>query len=83
MSSGNVIKSEIKSKDNYKSFDLGAMVGAGLNYRLGTSTWLNFDLNYTNGLIDISKSTSSWNANRNFGMSLGVAFPIGTYTAAK
>ena len=83
MSSGNVVKSEIKSKDNYKSFDLGAMVGAGLNYRLGTSTWLNFDLNYTNGLIDISKSTSSWNANRNFGMSLGVAFPIGTYTAAK
>lgn len=83
ISTGNVVKTETNSKDNFKGFDLGAMVGAGLNYRIGTATWLNFDLNYTNGLIDISKSTSGWNANRNFGMALGVTFPLGTYTAAK
>jgi len=83
LTTGTIVKSESLSKDNFKGFDMGAMVGAGFNYRIGTSTWLNFDLNYTNGLIDVSKSESSWNANRNYGISLGVAFPIGTITPAK
>ena len=83
MTTGATINTKTNSRDNYKSFDAGAIIGTGFNYRIGSSTWLNFDLSYTNGFMDISKSVSTWNSNRNFGVGLGVTFPIGTITQEK
>jgi len=83
LASGAVVKTETDSKNNYKSFDFGVMGGIGFNYRIGTATWLNLDLNYTNGLTDVTKGESNWNANRNYGIAVGVAFPLGTIKQAK
>jgi hypothetical protein len=75
---------EIKgdSKDAFKSFDFGFVAGGGFNYRLKKNVWLNVDLVYNNGLIDISEA-ESWNANRNLGLSAGVTFPLGTVLPSK
>ncbi|MEO7309186.1 MAG: porin family protein [Chitinophagaceae bacterium] len=76
-------ETKTETKANYNKFDLGGMVGAGFNYRVGTATWLNFDLNYTNGFSDITKDDNTFSSNRNIGVSLGVAFPLGTIKSAK
>ncbi|MES2775955.1 MAG: porin family protein [Bacteroidota bacterium] len=80
---GTKVRTEANSRDSYNGFDFGAIVGTGFNYRIGTATWLNFDLNYTNGFSDITKSDASFLSNRNYGIGLGVTFPIGTYTPEK
>jgi outer membrane protein W len=78
------IKNEVKtdSKDGFKSMDLGFVAGGGVNCRLQKNIWLNVDLVYNNGLIDISEA-NSYNANRNIGISAGVTFPLGTVIPAK
>jgi len=77
-------KTEVKtdSKDGFKSMDLGFVAGGGVNCRLKKNIWLNVDLVYNNGLIDISEA-NSYNANRNIGISAGVTFPLGTVIPAK
>jgi hypothetical protein len=72
-------KNEVKtdSKDGFKSMDFGFVAGGGVNYRLQKNVWLNVDLVYNNGLIDISEG-NDYNANRNIGLSAGVTFPLGT-----
>jgi outer membrane protein W len=76
----NTIKTD--SKDYLKSIDFGFVAGGGINYRLQKSTWLNVDLVYNNGLIDISEG-NSYNASRNLGISAGVTFPMGTVLPKK
>jgi outer membrane protein W len=77
-------ETEVKtdSKDALKSFDFGFVAGGGINYRLQKNVWLNVDLVYNNGLIDITES-NDYNANRNLGISAGVTFPLGTVMPAK
>jgi outer membrane protein W len=71
---------KIKSKENYNSFDFGVVVGTGFNYRIHKKgIWLNFDLNYTHGFLDLSKNTDINNANRNLMASVGIGFPLGTF----
>ena len=70
------------SKNDLKSFDFGFVAGGGINYRLQRSVWLNVDIVYNNGLIDISEA-STYNANRNLGISAGVTFPMGTVKKPK
>ena len=55
----------------YKSFDVGITAAAGLNFRLASSTWLNTDVAYYNGLQNISKTNSN-NRNRNIELSIGL-----------
>lgn len=69
------ITTTVDSKDLYNNFDAGLMGGAGFNYRLAERTWLNFDLAYTHGLIDVAGNKSSSKAqNRLVNVNLGVAF---------
>ncbi|MCA0238707.1 MAG: PorT family protein [Bacteroidetes bacterium] len=68
----------INSKDVYEGFDAGLHAGAGFNYRLAERTWLNFDVAYTHGLIDVAGSKSGSDAqNRLVNVNLGVAFGFG------
>lgn len=75
---------ELKSMDYLKHFDFGILVGTGFNYRLSPGTWLNVDLAYTGGLIDIVKSNTIYSPfaptkhNHSIALNVGVTFPIGT-----
>lgn len=59
--------------DVFNDFDLGVNVGAGANVRLASHTWLNLDLGYTHGLIDV---TDMNNMNRNLKINAGLMFGL-------
>lgn len=61
------------SRDDYNTFDVGLMGGVGFNYRIKEATWLNFDVAYTHGLIDVTKKAST-GLNRNVNINLGIAW---------
>lgn len=63
----------------YNIFDLGITGGAGLNYELSRKIWLNFDVRYGLGLIDVARPDNVNLKNRNLGINLGLSFPLGTY----
>jgi len=71
------------SLDYTKHFDLGILFGTGINYRLKPGTWLNVDLGYTSGLLNIVKpntQTSSFTPseyNQSVALNVGISFPIG------
>ena len=62
----------------FNVFDLGLTGGLGLNYELTQKVWLNFDVRYGLGLLDVTKAPGSIQ-NRNLGINLGLSFPLGTY----
>ncbi|WP_373514446.1 porin family protein [Persicitalea sp.] len=64
---------------NYNAIDAGLTLGAGFNYRLKNKVWLNADLRYGLGLVDITKSDANKLMNHNIGINLGVSFPFGKY----
>ena len=64
---------EVDSKDYFESFDAGVNVGAGFNYRLAESTWLNFGVAYTHGLLHVVKNGPD-SSNRNVNVNLGIAW---------
>lgn len=66
--------SEGKSKDALKGLDLGATIGGGLNVRIAPATWLNADLSYYLGLVNVAESGDF--KNRNIGINIGVTFPL-------
>jgi len=41
-----------------KNFDFGSLVGAGLNFKINRSIWLNTNIAYYQGLIDVLKDYS-------------------------
>lgn len=63
----------------YNDFDLGLTLGAGFNYRIQKKIWLNADIRYGVGLLDITTSPSNRLSNHNFGLNLGVSVPLGTF----
>jgi outer membrane protein W len=72
------VTTTIDSKDTFENFDVGLHIGAGFNYRLAERTWLNFDVAYTHGLLDVAGSKSGSDAqNRLVNVNLGVAFGFG------
>lgn len=75
---GNDINGE-GSNSTYRPFDLGATAGIGFNYRIDPKVWLNFDVRYGVGIIDITRSDANSRYNQNVGINLGVSFPFGTY----
>ncbi len=75
---GNNINGDSNSRV-YNVFDLGLTGGLGLNYELTRKVWLNFDVRYGLGLLDVTKDSNSNIQNRNFGINLGLSFPLGTY----
>lgn len=64
---------EVDSKDYFEGFDVGVNVGTGFNYRLAEATWLNFNVAYTHGMINVVKSGPEA-SNRNINVNLGVAW---------
>ena len=75
---GNDLYGEADNR-NYNPIDAGLTLGVGLNYRLKNKVWLNTDIRYGLGLIDITKSNANRILNNNIGVNLGVSFPFGTY----
>lgn len=69
-----VLTRELKSKDYYKSFDLGLTAGAGLNIRMVKNTWFNADVTYLHGLTDIRPTSKQHN--RGIGANVGVNFGL-------
>ena len=63
----------------YSPFDLGMTFGGGLNYRLQNKIWLNFDARYGVGLLDVTRLDNSDVKNNNWGINVGLSFPLGTY----
>jgi opacity protein-like surface antigen len=63
----------------YSPFDLGLTFGAGLNYRLQDKIWLNFDARYGLGLLDVARLDNANIKNNNWGINVGLSFPLGTY----
>lgn len=64
---------------NYNPVDIGLTAGVGLNYRIKNKVWLNTDVRYGLGLVDITKSNANRILNHNIGVNVGVSFPFGTY----
>ena len=75
---GNSLNGDTRNR-NYYPFDLGLMGGAGLNCLVNQKIWLNFDVRYGVGLLDVSRSPSNFIANNSWGVMAGVSFPFGTY----
>ena len=63
----------------FNPFDLGLTFGGGLNYKLHEKIWLNFDVRYGLGLLDVTKDNNTSVMNSNWGINLGLSFPLGTY----
>lgn len=62
----------------FKTFDAGLTLGGGFNARISRKVWLNADVRYGLGLVDVTPAPSTLN-NRNWGVNLGVSFPLGRY----
>lgn len=75
-------ETEADTKDYLKGIDFGFIAGAGANFRLQRNTWLNLDLVYGNGLIDVTEA-NNYSAHRNLSLNVGVTFPLGTVIPAQ
>jgi len=65
----------VNSKDNFESFDFGLQAGTGFNYRLAELVWLNFDVAYTHGFLNLTGDRNPVESkNRLVNANLGVAF---------
>jgi len=76
---GYTTTSETKNHDKsgIASFDLSAIFGAGLNFKLGEKMWLNFDARYSIGATDINEvKQDKAIENNGFSGSLGLAFGL-------
>ncbi|MBC8172830.1 MAG: PorT family protein [Chitinophagales bacterium] len=63
----------------YNALDIGLIIGGGVNIRLAEAIWLNTDLAYYQGLMDISNDDiglTENNLNSNVSLSVGLAFGI-------
>lgn len=75
---GSTVLDEGNTSDIVNGFDLGLAGALGFNYRLSTKTWLNVDLAYTHGLLDIVKENDDDAIrNRSLFLNVGVLFGIG------
>lgn len=62
-------------KDDFKKIDIGIHATAGFHFRLISNTWLTLDMNYYNGMSDITEVNQK-NKNRNIGLNAGLLFGL-------
>lgn len=71
------VKSDANSfYDTANKIDLGMNVGGGVNIRVGDNIWINPELRYNLGLLNIGENSSVRNGALTF--AVGVGFPIGS-----
>jgi len=63
----------LSDSENYKTLDLGGQASLGFNLKLGERVWLNTDLYYYYGFLEIDDLAHT---NNNFGLRVGVAFGL-------
>jgi outer membrane protein W len=75
---GNEGSQEVKSKNMFTTWDAGVMSSAGANIRLVRNMWLNLDVNYYHGLMDVNDVPGSDNEfhNRSLGFNVGVLYGV-------
>jgi len=59
-----------------EDFDMGAQVAIGFNYQMAEAIWLNFDVDYYQGLMDVYKLQNDNQYNGRIGVNVGVAFGL-------
>lgn len=67
---------DVDLTSQYKRFNWGVTVGTGFNYRMAESLWLNFDVDYALGVMDVltvSRTTPSNAYTNGLSASLGIA----------
>lgn len=69
MNTSDVVMATNGGAEMYKTIDLGAEAGAGVNIKLMTGTWLNLDANYYQGALN---ATHAGNMNQNVRLNVGV-----------
>lgn len=57
----------------FNSVELGFNAGAGVNFRLAKSAWLNLDAGYYHGVLDV---TGEGHSNRNLKLNAGILFGL-------
>lgn len=75
---GDNLNADVNDKE-IRGIDAGLTAGLGLNFKLKNKIWLNADVRYGLGLVDIAQRENRKLHNQNFGVNLGVSFPFGTF----
>ncbi|MCY7350228.1 MAG: PorT family protein [Cytophagaceae bacterium] len=74
---GNTIKDGANAF--YNPLDVGLNLGGGLNYALRNQSWINLDVRYGVGLLDVANPANVNRRNGAFTALLGISFPLGNY----
>lgn len=69
--------SDAQTMDQMNTIDFGAQVGGGFNLAIRNKIWLNIDLKYSHGFVDIPKALAY--QNRALSLNAGLSFPLGSY----
>jgi Outer membrane protein beta-barrel domain len=75
----------VSSSDNvFSSLDAGINTGGGINFRIAKNIWLDTDVTYYHGLIDVFENANGPDVrNRSLSFNLGVTFPLLTVKPQK
>jgi hypothetical protein len=77
---GFLVKEENDYVDTYNltanQFDFGVNASVGFNYRTTENSWINFDINYYQGLMDVRDNPNQTEYNGNIGINLGFAIGL-------
>lgn len=75
---GRTVEGNMANSDDFRNWDAGINVGTGANIRLARYTWLNLDLGYYHGLVDVMKNDANgdFNANRNLRVNVGLMWGL-------
>ncbi len=61
----------------FRTFDVGVNVGTGVNIKLAKAIWLNLDLVYNQGLLDVvDDPADNYNTNQNLSFNAGLLFGL-------
>jgi hypothetical protein len=68
-----------EASHQFNTFDAGLTAGIGANIRLSLLSWLNFDVGYYNGLVDVVdgvNANNGFNGNRDLRLNVGVMWGL-------
>ncbi len=71
MNQSDVVMATNDASSTFRTMDLGAQAGAGVNIKMAKATWLNLDASYYQGLIDVTKGAGT-HMNQNVRLNVGV-----------